>query len=269
MAVRRALKLTHAVSTIWFMMCVGCILVLALRQVGFKWWFIFSLSGQSAIVVFVLTSVYLFALVRDMSGSQQIQVEHPFTSTSSYMGFYVAAPLLGGLAGILGMIDANDPSRYALGVAMGTLGTTFCVWVVLDPAIGLVETLLPPSRKHRAERMARTEAERKARQEKRDKLLADAVAKEEQERQRWREALLPEAERLASLLTDSALGSRAEQEAVDIGAHAWHLGGINCMRQLREMALAITKEKAGSANPADYVAYWWDGIGDWRRPSPD
>jgi hypothetical protein len=55
------------------------------------------------------------------------------------------------------------------------------------------------------------------------------------------------------------------QEAVDIGAHAWHLGGINCMRQLRDMAM----ENAGPAKTTDYISYWWDGIGDWRRPSLD
>ena len=263
------MKLTHVASTIWFMVCVGYILVLKLHEVGFNWWLIFSLSGHSAIAVSVLVSVYLFALVRDMSGSQQIQVEHPFTGTPSYMGFYVAAPLLGGLAGTFGMIGASDLSRYALGVAMGTLGTTFCVWVVLDPVTGLVETLLPASRRHRAERIARAEMERKARQQKREKLLADAVAREEQERERWRQILQPEAQRLAALLADDAPSEHAEQEAVDIGAHAWHLGGLNCMRQLREMAVAITEKKAGAAKAADYVAYWWDGIGDWRRPSPD
>jgi len=267
MAARRALKLTHVVSTIWFMVCVGYILVLTLHQVGFKWWLVFSLSGHSAIVVFVLISVYLFALVRDMSASQQIRVEHPFTSTQSYMGFYVAAPLLGGLAGIFGMIGTSELSRYALGVALGTLGTTFCVWVALDPVIGLIEMLLPASRRHRAERVARVELERKARQQKREKLLADVVAREEQERERWRQTLQPDAQRLAALLADNAPSEHAEQEAVDIGAHAWHLGGLNCMRQLREMAMAITEQKAGPARATDYIAYWWDGIGDWRRPS--
>jgi hypothetical protein len=269
MTARRALKLTHVASTIWFMVCVGYILVLTLHQVGFKWWLIFSLSGHSAIAVFILVSVYLFALVRDMSGTQQIQVEHPFTSTQYYMGFYVAAPLLGGLAGIFGMIGTSELSRYALGVAMGTLGTTFCVWVVLDPVIGLVEMLLPASRRHRTERLAQAEVERRARQEKREKLLADAVTREDQERERWRQILEPEAKRLAALLAGDSRGGRAEQEAVDIGAHAWHLGGLSCMRQLRDMTMSIAEKKTGSTKAADYVSYWWDGIGEWRRPSPD
>jgi len=262
---RRALKLTHLVSTIWFVVCVGYILALTLHQVGFKWWLIFSLSGPSAIVALLLISVYLFALVRDMSNTQQIQVEHPFTSTQYYMGFYVAAPLLGGLAGVFGMIGAGDPNRNALGVALGTLGTTFCVWVVLDPVIGLIEMLLPPSRRHRAERLAQAEVKRKTRQEKRDGLLADAVMREQQERDQWRHLLRPEAQRLAALLATDVSSRHAVQEAVDIGAHAWHLGGINCMRQLRDMAM----ENAGPAKTTDYISYWWDGIGDWRRPSLD
>ncbi|MBN1507001.1 MAG: hypothetical protein JW955_09150 [Sedimentisphaerales bacterium] len=269
MTARRGLKLTHVASTIWFVVCVGYILVWTLRERGFQWWLIFSLSGHSAIAIFVLVSVYLFALVRDMSGTQQIRVEHPFTSTHYYMGFYVAAPLLGGLAGVFGMIGAANLSRYILGIALGTLGTTFCVWVVLDPVIGLIEMLLPPSRRHRSERLAQAEAERKARQEKRDRLLADAANKEEREHERWRQILQPEAQRLAALLTDDAPGGTVQQEAVDIGARAWHLGGLSCMRQLREMALAMVAERTGPARTTDYVSYWWDGIGDWRRPSLD
>lgn len=284
MAARRALKLTHVVSTTWFVVCVGYILVLRLRESGFNWWLIFSLSGYSALPIFILISVYLFALVRDMSGTQQIQVEHPFTTTHYYMGFYVAAPLLGGLAGVLGMIGTTDPNMYAPGVGSygalwtnlgvwvayrGTLWTTFGVWVVLDPVIGLIEMLLPASRTHRTERLALAEVERKARQEKSDKLLADAVAREQRERERWREILRPEARRLAALLADDTPSEHAQQEAVDIGAHAWHLGGLSCMRQLREMTLAITEQRAGPAKATDYIAYWWDGIGDWRPPSLD
>jgi hypothetical protein len=197
-------------------------------------------------------------------------VEHPFTSTHYYMGFYVAAPLIGGLAGVFGMIGVTEVGRYALGVAMGTLGTTFGVWVVLDPVIGLIETMLPASRRHRAERLAQAELERQARQQKREQLLADAVAREAQERERWRQILEPEAQRLAALLTDDAAARTAEQEAVDIGAHAWRLGGLSCMRQLRDMTISIAEAKTtGSPRATDYISYWWDGIGDWRRPSVD
>jgi hypothetical protein len=265
MNARRALRLTHLVSTVWFMVCVGYVLVLALHEYGFQWWLIFSLSGPSALLILLLISLYLFALFRGVGEAQQIEVEHPLTTTSYYMGFYVAAPLLGGLAGNLGMLGA-DPVRFLLGVALGTLGTTFAVWVVIDPITGLIEMLLPTSRRYRAERLARAEAQRRARQEKRERLLTEALARDERERQQWQQRLRPQAERLAALLACDAAGfARAEQEAVDIGAEAWRLGGLSCMRQLRDMTIA-----AGGAGPSgqtvDYISYWWDGIGDWRKP---
>jgi hypothetical protein len=272
MSVRRALRLTHLASTVWFMVCVGYVLVLALHEYGFQWWLIFSLSGPSALLILLLISLYLFALFRGVGEAQQIEVEHPLTTTSYYMGFYVAAPLLGGLAGNLGMLAGDvrmlvtDPVKFLLGVALGTLGTTFTVWVVVDPITGLIEMLLPTSRRCRAERLARTEAQRRARQEKRERLLTEALARDEREQQQWQQKLRPQAERLAALLTcDTASFARAEQEAVDIGAEAWRLGGLSCMRQLRDMALALCAERQ-SERTVDYISYWWDGIGDWRKP---
>lgn len=268
MTVRRLLKLMHLVSMIWFMLCVCYIVGRALHEAGFNWWLIFSLSGHSVLAVFLLVSFYLFALFRGVGGTQHIALEHPLTSTHSYMGLYVAAPLLGGLAGILGMWGVQDLGRFLVGLALGTLCTTFAVWVILDPAAGLIEMLLPTSRKHRAERLARIEADRRARRERRERVLAEAFAREAQERQRWQERLQPHAERLAVLLTTDASGFRkAEQEAVDIGAKAWRLGGLMCMRQLRDMAMDICKNQRGQTKAVDYVSYWWDGIGDWRRPS--
>jgi hypothetical protein len=268
MTTRQVLRLTHVVSTVWFMACIGYILVLALHQAGFDWWVIFSLSGHSALVVFLLISLYLFALFRGVGEAQQIEIEHPVTTTSYYMGFYVAAPLLGGLAGTLGMLGVPHAVRFLLGVAMGALGTTFAVWVIVDPIAGLVEMLLPASRKHRLERFAQIEAQRRTRQEKREQLLAEAFAREEQERQRWLQHLHPHAERLAVLLAcDPAGVSRAEREAVDIGAKAWRLGGLTCMRQLRDMTVAMRKSDGDNTTAADHISNWWDGIGDWRRSS--
>lgn len=267
MTIRRSLKLTHLLSTAWFLVCVAYVLTLALRQVGFNWLLIFSLSGHSAVVILVLVSLYLFALFRGVGEAQQIEAEHPLTTTTYYMGFYAAAPLLGGLAGILGMTGAQDSVKFLLGIAFGTLGTTFVVWVVVDPLAGLIEMLLPASRKHRSERLAKIESERRARQEKREQLLAEAFAREERDRQRWLQKLQPQAERLAMLLACDTRGvAGAEREAVHIGAEAWRLGGLSCMRQLHNMTMAIRKAQ-GHDKTADYISYWWDGIGDWRRPS--
>ncbi len=266
---KKALKRIHLVATIWFMVCVGYLLILALRQVGFNWWLIFSLTGHSALMVFLLVSLYLFAFVRGVGSTQHISLEHPLTSTDYYMGFYVSAPLLGGLAGILGMAtDVQDIHRFLLGLAMGTLGTTFAVWVVIDPLAGLIEMALPTSRRQRAQRVADAEAERRVRREKRERLLAEAFAREEQERQRWQEKLRPHAERLAALSTSQTLsGEQAEKEALQIGALAWKLGGLTCMRQLRDMTLQLVERQQGPDGTVDYVSYWWDGVGNWHRPT--
>ena len=107
-------KMLHFSSTAWFMLCVGYILVLALRQAGFNWWVIFSLSGYSAVLVFLLISLYLFAIYRGIDRSQKIEKEHPLTSTSYYKVFYDISPLLGIVAGALGVIGASKLSDILL-----------------------------------------------------------------------------------------------------------------------------------------------------------
>jgi hypothetical protein len=265
-----------------------------LRDNGFRWWVIFSLSAPYALIAFLLTSLHVFVLYRGMGEAQQTEVEHPLTTTGYYMALYVAAPLLGGLAGTLGMLGVPTRSTFLLGVTLGTLGTTFVVWVIVDPVAGVLETLLPASRRARIARLAQAEAQRRARQEKREHLLAEAFAREERDQQQWRQKLQAPAERLAVLLreidgTPSPLRSealpperevspcptprvslaQAEQEAVELGAQAWRLGGLACMRQLHEMTVqAIHQEKQRpEAGPSDYLSYWWDGIGVWRKPS--
>ena len=161
---RRVLKPIHIASTVWFIVCVGYILILGLRQAGVKWWVVFSLSGHGVLIVLVLISLYLFAIFRGISSSQKVLPEHPLTTTTYYAVFYVTTPLLGSLASCLGMIGVNTISQFVLGVALGTLGATFMVWVIVDPAIGMLEMLLPASRKHRSQRLAQAKAEREKRQ---------------------------------------------------------------------------------------------------------
>jgi hypothetical protein len=239
--------------------------VLALRQAGFKWWIIFSLSGHSALLIFLMISLYLFAIFRGARGAQKIEMEHPLTSTSYYMAFYVATPILGGLAGIIGTVGVNTISQFLSGIILGTLGTTFLVWVVVDPAIGLVEMFFPQSRKHRNKRLAQAALEKEEKRIKSQSLLSEVLAKEESEQRRWREILEPQANRLAELLViDAEKIEKAEQEAVDIGANAWRIGGLSYMRQLQDMAIEIYKNKNQDKEVVDYIDVWWDGIGNWR-----
>jgi len=268
MSRRKVLKLVHLAGTAWFMLCVGYILVLALRQAGVNWWIIFSLSGHSVLLIFLLISLYLFAVFRGVGKSQKIEVEHPLTSTNYYIVLYVAAPFLGGLAGCLGMIGVDRIGQFLLGIALGTSATTFLVWVIVDPVTGLLEMLLPTSRKHRLERLAQAKAQRERRQKDRERLLAEVLAKEESDWCRWQEALKPRAEKLAGLLTTNRIDfKQAEREAVDIGVKAWQIGGLSCMRQLHEMVLDLCKKKYEDSVIIDYISTWWDGIGSWRNPS--
>jgi large-conductance mechanosensitive channel len=269
MSRRKVLRLLHLVSTVWLILCAGYILVFALRQAGFHWWIIFSLSGHSVLIVFLFMSVYLFAIFKGVGKSKEIVAEHPLTSTGYYTVFYIITPFLGGLAGWVGMIGVSAIKQVLLAVAMGTFVATFLNWVIVDPVVGLLEMVLPPSsRKHRSERLAQAKAEREKRQKDRERLLADVLAKEQSDWHAWQGMLRPEAEKLAELLTANSTDfKQAECEAADIGVKAWQIGGLGCMRQLHDMAIDLYKKEHQDSMFVDYISTWWDGIGSWRSPS--
>lgn len=258
----------HLLGTLWFVLCVGFILVTALRQAGFHWFIIFSLSGHSVLVVFLLLSVYLFAFFRGVNRGGNIEIEHPLTSTDYYMFFYVVAPLLGGFAGFLGSIGLANVLQYVHSIALGTFATTFLVWVILDPAIAVVETMLPEPSRNRKRRLAQQKAIREERQRRRDQLLNQITQKQTEDRLRWQPLLEPSAKELVTLLKTDEIGFRnAERRAVEVGADAWMLGGIICMQRLHEMTIESYTAQNGEA-PSDYITFWWDGIGTWRSPAP-
>jgi hypothetical protein len=267
MSTQRTLKSIHLAGTVWFIFCIGYIFVLTLRQAGVNWWIVFSLSGHGLLIALVLISLYLFAIFRGISSSQKVAIEHPLTSTNYYRIFYVMTPLLGAVAGCLGMIGVSSAAQFSLGVALGTLGATFLVWVIVDPLVGLLEMLLPKtSRQHRAERTAAAKALRQSKQQDRDNLLKQVLVKEQLQRRQWRQVLKPDAERLAAILTaDKTDYEKVECEAVGIGVDAWQTGGLSCMKELRNMAIQLAEQKNKSF--VDYTGVWWDGIGAWREPS--
>lgn len=268
MTQRNILKPVHFASMIWFMLCLGYILVLALREAGINWWIVFSLSGHGTLFIFLLFSLYLFAIFRGVSRSQTVQVEHTLTSTNCYLTFYVLVPFLGGLAGYIGMIGSKTTiSQFLLGIALGTLGTTFLVWVIVDPVTGMLEMLLPASRRHRANRLAKARIQYEKEREDREQLLTEVLARRESDQRRWRQLLKPEAEKLSELLTaDRTDLEQVEQEVVDIGVNAWQMGKLICMQELHKMAMVLSKQKRGDREVIDYVSTWWDGIGNWHKP---
>jgi len=259
----------HFTSTAWFVLCVGYLLIFSLLDAGVHWWILFSLSGYGLLVLLILISLYLFAIFRGISSSQTVRIEHPLTSTTCYMYFYNLSPFLGGLAGLLGMLGITEtPARFLVGVAMGTLAMTFMIWVVVDPAVGVLETAFSPAgRKHRAERLAEAAQAARVRQEHHEQLLDEVLKSEQKDLERWQRELRPQARRLAELLTtDHIPADQTESEAIAIGVIAWQMGGLACMQLLCEMALQLARDIRHGAGPNDYVSFWWDGIGAWQRP---
>jgi purine-cytosine permease-like protein len=154
MVARKLLRRIHLVATFWLISCVIYLLAAALRQAGLEWWQIFPLSGPSALLIVLLVSLYLYAFFRGADGARYIRIEHPLTSCNCYLGFYVSTPFLGGLAALLASTGPSDAAGILCSIAMGTFATTLFVWIVIDPAAGAIEMLLPASRRHRAERLA-------------------------------------------------------------------------------------------------------------------
>ncbi len=260
---KKTLRLVHLIGTIWFVLCVGFVLIASLRQAGFGWGLIFSLTPQTIIIMLVLVSLYLFAISRGTGRTEQIRVEHALTSTDYYAAFYVSAPFLGGIAGCVnGVLDAAGVASFIFGVSLGTFGTTFVTWVVIDPLCSLLETFTPASRKNRMVRQAHQRAERAQKQYNREALLLALEKQEQENHSQWNTVLPPYADELAALLSvDEAGFEKAQRRAAELGLIAWQTGGLGCMRYLHEMTLTSVSKQ----NVTDYIAWWWDGIGTWRN----
>ena len=265
---QRIQKTMHISGTALFLISAGYLFILALRQVGAHWWLIFSLSGPSIVIAFILISIYLFAIYRGAVRShERSEIEHPLTSSSYYMIFYDLSPFLGGLGAVIGMYGTVNVTEYFLGVAYGTLASTFLVWIIIDPAIGLIENMLPTGRRHRQERLAGERKEKERKNREREKLLIDVQAEAKRKEMEWENLLQPQAIELAHLISSNGndLG-RVEEMAVDIGVNAWKMGGLTCMEQLHQMAQKDSVLASGEAEvEVDYISLWWDGIGQWHH----
>lgn len=268
MSIRTRIATVHLAGTIWFVLCVSFLLVIALLQAGVKWWIVFSLSAHGILLALLLISLYLFAIFRGISSSQKLHTEHPITKTDQYALFYAATPFLGGLAGFLGGMGADTMNQFISGITLGTLGMTFMVWVIVDPVLGLLEMFFPESRKHYIQRQIQAKIVKEKKQKERERLLVEITIKDNSNHQLWHEKLKPQAEKLALLLSANSDEFRqAEREAAGIGVNAWQIGGLNCMRELRDMALDIYRQNNNDKDVVDYITFWWDGIGSWRETS--
>lgn len=266
MSLHKISKSVHFTSTVWFMASVGYMLIAALLEAGQSWWVIISVSGYSTLMLLVLMSLYLFAMYRGLARSQKIEIEHPLTSSEHYRFFYDISPFLGAVAGALGAIGVRKVSHFMLVTAAGSLWVTFLVWVIIDPVAGLVEMLLPLSRKHHRERLAKTKETNEQQRLAQQRLLAQLELQDIQQREHWNHVLRHDAEELASLIAEDNIASeQKETSAIEIGAKAWQKGGVNCMRQLHSMAMELCGQRCPDNHIVDYISIWWDGIGSWRH----
>jgi len=262
---QKAFRLLHFLSTACFLVCAAYLLVISLLQAGRGWLFIISVSGYSALLSFLLVSVYLFAVFRSAARTRKTEIEHPLTGSQYYSVFYDITPFVGVSAGFISAIGTGKFSTYAFGVAIGCFATTFLVWIVFDPLAGLLETLLPSNRKLRRERLALAKIARTQAGNARIRTLAEVNAQADLELQRWRQALLQPAQTLADLVVDDEQDSAGKEAiAIDVGVEAWRLGGIACMNLLYSMAAEICANTHRMPASAESISLWWDGIGTWR-----
>lgn len=258
------LRTLHVVSTTWFIVCIGFVLLNAARQAGIRWWLIFSLSGYSAVLLFILLSLYLFTIFRGLSMDPHLAAEHPLTSSQQYNFLYTIAPFLGGITGCLAGIGIDSRIEVFYRAAIGTFVATFAGWVIADPAIAVLEGLLPASRRHKAQRLAREQAIREQLEQERQRLLGQVIEAQNAQRHAWQGQLQLWSNELIGLICsqDPQRFWKARAKAVEIGAKAWQMGGLNCMQQLYN---SIASQDQGPL--AEYLQYWWDGIGAWRGPN--
>ncbi|MHC4926790.1 MAG: hypothetical protein ACYTER_05575 [Planctomycetota bacterium] len=262
---QRLLKRIHVCGTLWFLLCAATLLVFSLHQAGFHWWLIFSISGYSAVVLFFLFTVYLFAIYRGVVRNQT-SAEHPLSTSVYYVAFYDLAPFLGSAAGLLGILWPAPFSSVINTVTQGTLLTTFLLWTVFDPVIGLIEMSLPSSKAHRKQRLEQARQEKLRQQIESEQLLDQLENQENEQQQRWDAMFTPLAKEVSVLLSGGDCQDSAKERIIEFGALAWKTGRIICMRYFHEMILQEMQIPSDELS-VDYTAIWWDGIGTWRKPN--
>jgi hypothetical protein len=257
------LKRIHICGTLWFLLCAAGLLILSLRQAGFRWWVVFSLSGYWAVFLFFLFSIYLFAIYQGVVRNQN-PVEHPLTTSYSYIMLYDAAPFLGSVSGLLA---ATGWSWLSLlnAAAQGTLAMTFLMWIVIDPIVGLIESALPASMAARRQRVRDQRCRKIMLKHENEELLRRLEQQEAELKSQWGQYFAPYAREAARLLCCEEQTDAHQRRLVELGAMAWQQGQLVCMQYFHEMILREIGNRPDRPT-VDYAALYWDGIGVWRRP---
>ena len=259
------LKNTHLAGIVLLIVSVAYMLVYALRQAGQSWLLILSLSGHSSVMIFLMLCLYLFAISRGTGKRQRAPVENPLTTSNHYFLVYSLSPFIGALAGIIVSLSIDRPYNLATMIAGGTMLASFLAWIVIDPALGLLEAFLPESRLHRFRRQAIARAARATQQKENRRLLTGIETQHRQQHRQWQSQLSDDADTLTELIRQSTIsGTEDRAAAVQIAVKAWQMGGGPCMKYLHDMALDRYEDKYGQSVQFDCLAYWWDGVGNWH-----
>lgn len=265
-AMERRLSIFHGAATFQLAGSAALVIFWTLKDAGFNYLALFSLSVQGVMVVGLGVLVYGFAAFRGAVG-RRTSVEFPLTGSYPYRTYYLVTPVLGGFMSGIDYLLAEGLVEGLRGLALGTVITAFVVWVVTDPIIGIIESLLPASRRRRSQRRALQVAAR----EERTRRNRDLLSRLREDKQARLSALEPvlarHRDRLVRILEDSRWDADAGIEAgATIGFELWRLDGIDCMK---EMYSSIVQSCGRSADgyPASHLEYWWDGIGEWRQES--
>lgn len=265
-------KKVHFGNTLLFMLCIVGISIEALRQAGLDWWLVFSISGYSLFTILFIMSVYVFVLFRGMVRNDEPDIEHPLTSLKIYKILYSITPMLGFIAGLLSQVGVDyeiSKRMWLFGCEMGSFWITILIWVLLDPLFNFLECRTPASMQSRQHRMELARQEKEKILAQRKKLLAELSEKEKIETVEQKKILDVPADKLSDLMLSGLRGSAGANNPVviELGVNAWQLGGIKCMKLLRDMAWEKCVQKGLRPGMVDEVDYWWDGIGDWRAKS--
>lgn len=263
--VRRFFKLLHFFNSGIFVISSAYIFVYALHKVGKSWLFIASLSSYSTMIIIFFLSFYLFAVYRGISSGQNVKDEHPLTTSLPYLLFYNISSLYGVFAVWLVSVSIYTTADYFLRISIGAVASTFLMWIIIDPLVGLSEMLLPSSRMHRHVRNLQTQELRKKDIEEKQNILNEINRSGQNDRRIWQQMLESDANELARIISKRNINYKnIESRVVEIGVKAFRLGGVECMRHLYFMTKQICERNAQFSLNLDYISFWWDGIGNWR-----
>lgn len=230
--------------------------------------FIKVLAADSVFISVVTAGLCAIALFALLLRRKARSIEHPLTSSNIYRYFYYLSPFIGAAAGAVVVIGINGTGGLLV-IATGSALITSAVWLIIDPAVTILELFGPNSIRLRRARARISKSRIQRRKSHKLQLIEEARLQNMSVQADWQHALEPYANELAALVTDTS-GSEAHRRAraIDIALHASKMGGRQCMQHLYHMARRACREKTQDDWIAHNISVWWDGVGGWRNERP-